>query len=151
MRRKKISLAVAVLLSLAMAAVGQTFEVNQPPKPKRESSRRRKLLPAAKPENGIGWGSSIETAREARAVDQALQKGDYRSAIASANRAARSAPNNAELWFLLGYAARLGNDYNLSLQGYQKGLALKPSSIAGLSGEAQTYAKMGRSTRPRTC
>src|SRR5205085_6556427 len=71
-------------------------------------------------------------------------KGDYRSAIASANRAARSAPNNAELWFLLGYAARLGNDYNLSLQGYQKGLALKPSSIAGLSGEAQTYARMGR-------
>src|SRR5207247_9036692 len=35
-------------------------------------------------------------------------------------------------------------DYNLSLQGYQKGLQRKPNSIQGLSGEAQTYAKMGR-------
>lgn len=126
-----------------MAAAAQTFEVNQPPQNKK-GKQEKKTAPAAKPENGIGWGSSIETAREARAVDQALQKGDYRAAIVSANRAARSAPNNAELWFLLGYAARLGNDYNLSLQGYQKGLSLKPSSIAGLSGEAQTYAKMGR-------
>jgi tetratricopeptide (TPR) repeat protein len=144
MRRKQISLAVAVLLSLAMVAAAQTFEVNQPPAQAKKGKQQQKTAPAPKPANGIGWGSSIETAREARAVDQALQKGDYRAAIASANRAASSAPNNAELWFLLGYAARLGNDYNLSLQGYQKGLALKPSSIAGLSGEAQTYAKMGR-------
>jgi tetratricopeptide (TPR) repeat protein len=143
MRRNKISLALAAFLSLAMVASAQTFEVNQPP-PKAKKGKQQKKAAAAKPENGIGWGSSIETARESRAVDQALQKGDYRAAIASANRAARSAPNNAELWFLLGYAARLGNDYNLSLQGYQKGLAVKPSSIAGLSGEAQTYAKMGK-------
>src|SRR6185312_12575737 len=94
--------------------------------------------------NGIGWGSGIETAREARAVQQALSRNDYRSAINSASRAANSAPQNAQLWFLLGYAARRGGDYNLSLQGYQKGLQRQPSSIPGLSGMAQTYAKMGR-------
>jgi len=144
MRERRILIAVAVCLSLAIAATGQTFEVNQPPTSQSKKGKQQKKGSAAPGENGIGWGSSIETAREARAVDQALQKGDYRSAIASANRAARSAPNNADLWFLLGYAARLGNDYNLSLQGYQRGLSLKPSSITGLSGEAQTYAKMGR-------
>lgn len=150
MHGKKLSIAAALFLSLAIvgSAVGQTFEVNQPPSSNAKKGKQKKAnaAPAGSPENGIGWGSGIETAREARAVDQALQKGDYRSAIASANRAARSAPKNADLWFLLGYAARLGGDYKLSLQGYQKGLELKPSSIAGLSGEAQTYAKMGRVT-----
>src|SRR6185437_4899801 len=77
-------------------------------------------------------------------VQQALSRNDYKSAIASASRAANSAPQNAQLWFLLGYAARLGGDYNLSLQGYQKGLQRQPSSIPGLSGMAQTYAKIGR-------
>ncbi len=144
MRRKKISLAVAVCLSFAITATAQTFEVNQPPSQSKKGKQKKAATPSGTPENGIGWGSSIETARESRAVTEALQRGDYRDAIAAATRAAHSAPNNAELWFLLGYAARLGNDYNLSLQGYQKGLALKPDSIAGLSGEAQTYAKMGR-------
>ena len=120
MRRQKISPAVAIFISLAMVAAAQTFEVTPKPSQKKSGKQQQRSAAPAKPENGIGWGSSIETAREARAVNDALQKGDYRSAIASANRAARSAPNNAELWFLLGYAARLGNDYNLSLQGYQK-------------------------------
>jgi tetratricopeptide (TPR) repeat protein len=144
MRGKYLSIAIALFLSLAVIQpiTAQTFEVNQPPSSKQKKTKKK--APAKKQENGIGWGSGIETAREARAVNQALQKGDYRAAIASASRAAHSAPQNAELWFLLGYAARLGNDYNLSLQGYQRGLQLKPSSIAGLSGEAQTYAKMGR-------
>ena len=153
MCEKRLSTVVGLLLLAALvgSAVAQTFEVNQPPsshsakpKQKKKGSSVRPL--ASTPENGIGWGSGIETAREARAVDQALQKGDYRSAISSATRAARSAPKNADLWFLLGYAARLGGDYKLSLDGYQRGLELKPSSIAGLSGEAQTYAKMGRVT-----
>ena len=149
MYEKRLSTVVGLLLlaALARSGVGQTFEVNQPPSSRSAKPQQKKGAgaAAATPENGgIGWGSGIETAREARAVDQALQKGDYRSAIASATRAARSAPKNADLWFLLGYAARLGGDYKLSLDGYQRGLELKPSSIAGLSGEAQTYAKMGR-------
>ena len=48
------------------------------------------------------------------------------------------------MWFLLGYAARLGGDYKLSLQGYERGLQRRPNSIQGLSGEAQTYARMDR-------
>lgn len=143
MRGKNLSIAVFLLFSLAFVdiAAAQTFEVNQPPS---KGAKSKRVPSTPKEGNQIGWGSSIETAREARAVNQALAKGDYRAAIVSATRAAHSAPQNADLWFLLGYAARLGNDYKLSLDGYQRGLQLRPSSIPGLSGEAQTYAKMGR-------
>ena len=121
----------------------QTFEINQPPKA-RKGRAKSSPTPPAENDSGIGWGSGIEVAREARAVQQALSRNDYRAAIASANRAANAAPKNADLWFLLGYAARLGGNYKLSLEGYQRGLQRKPSSIAGLSGMAQTYAKMGQ-------
>jgi tetratricopeptide (TPR) repeat protein len=145
MDRRIVSLALLLALSAVPVLTAQTFEVNQPSKPGQKAKH-----PAAAPKsesdnaNGIGWGSGIEVAREARAVQQALARNDYKAAIVSANRAANSAPQNAELWFLLGYAARLGGDYNLSLRGYQRGLERKPSSIQGLSGMAQTYARMGR-------
>src|SRR6266567_3402397 len=147
MRGKELPIAIALFFSLAAAPLlpAQTFEVNQPPKSKKSTSGKKAAAPQKSTEpGGIGWGSGIETARESRAVQQALAKGDYKAAIVSANRAANAAPQNADLWFLLGYAARLGGDYNLSLQGYQKGLQRKPSSIQGLSGMAQTYAKMGK-------
>src|SRR5881227_3339542 len=150
MRETKHFIATTLLLCLLASPclIAQTFEVNKPPAKKSQKGKQKPTAPAKSPKkgegNGIGWGSGIETAREARAVQQALAKGDYKAAIVSANRAANAAPQNADLWFLLGYAARLGGDYNLSLQGYQRGLARKPSSIQGLSGEAQTYAKMGR-------
>src|SRR4051794_889461 len=143
MRKGKILIALSFLFAVSLLSA-QTFEVNQPAPAKKGKQKAAPKKTTDENSNGIGWGSGIETAREARAVQQALAKNDYKSAIASANRAANSAPQNADLWFLLGYAARLGGDYNLSLQGYQKGLARKPSSIQGLSGEAQTYAKMGR-------
>ena len=43
-------------------------------------------------------------AREARAADEALKRNDYAAAVSFAERAAKSAPKDAELWFLLGYA-----------------------------------------------
>ncbi|HEY3974150.1 MAG TPA: tetratricopeptide repeat protein [Candidatus Sulfotelmatobacter sp.] len=92
----------------------------------------------------MGWGSSIEVAREARATQTALQHNDPRSATAHAQRAVNFAPQNADLWFTLAYAARLSGQYPLSVDAYKKGLALKPSSVEGLSGLAQTYARMGR-------
>ena len=150
MRETKHFIATTLLLCLLASPclIAQTFEVNQPPAKKSQKGKQKPTAPAKSPKkgegNGIGWGSGIETAREARAVQQALAKGDYKAAIVSANRAANAAPQNADLWFLLGYAARLGGDYNLSLQGYEKGLQRKPGSIQGLSGKAQTYAKMGR-------
>jgi len=145
-RTISIALVVAVACSAGPLLPAQTFEINQPSK---QNAKKGKKAPAAQQPpsdnaNGIGWGSGIETAREARAVQQALSRNDYKAAIASASRAANSAPQNAQLLFLLGYAARLGGDYNLSLQGYQKGLQRQPASITGLSGMAQTYAKMGR-------
>src|SRR5947207_10293151 len=150
MRETKHFIAMTALLCLLASPclIAQTFEVNQPQAKKSQKAKQKPSAPTRTTKkgegNGIGWGSGIETAREARAVQQALSKGDYKAAIVSANRAANAAPQNADLWFLLGYAARLGGDYSLSLQGYQKGLQRKPNSIQGLSGEAQTYAKMGR-------
>ena len=146
MRGKELPIAIALLFLTATPTLpAQTFEVNQPPSSKKSTSGKKAAAPQKSTEpGGIGWGSGIETARESRAVQQALAKGDYKAAIVSANRAANAAPQNADLWFLLGYAARLGGDYPLSLQGYQRGLERKPSSIQGLSGMAQTYAKMGK-------
>jgi len=147
MRRNQPFIAIALLVAAAIArsAAGQTFEIHQPSAPSQAHTKKKAVAPKTNSEeNAIGWGSGIETAREARAVGESIEKNDYRSAIASASRAAHSAPGSADLWFLLGYAARLGGDYKLSLEGYKRGLGLKPSSIAGLSGEAQTYAKMGQ-------
>jgi tetratricopeptide (TPR) repeat protein len=83
-------------------------------------------------------------AREARAAQMALQQGDARGAVAHAQHAVNAAPQNYDLWFTLAYAARLSGQYSLSVDAYQRGLALKPSSVQGLSGLAQTYARMGR-------
>jgi tetratricopeptide (TPR) repeat protein len=92
----------------------------------------------------MGWGASIEVAREARAAQTALQHGDASGAALHAQRAVNAAPQNPDLWFTLAYAARLSGQYSLSVEAYRRGLALKPSSVEGLSGLAQTYARMGR-------
>lgn len=92
----------------------------------------------------MGWGSSIAVAREARAAREALQKNDYRAASSHAERAAKAAPKNPDLWFQYAYAARLAGQYSESVDAYNRGLQARPSSVEGLSGLAQTYAKMGR-------
>ena len=65
-------------------------------------------------------------------------------AVDYAQRAAKAAPNDAQLWFLLGYAARLARKSQLSVDSYSRGLRLNPSSLDGISGLAQTYRIMGR-------
>ena len=95
-------------------------------------------------ERSLGWGSNIETARLAHAAEQALKDGNYSAAMDYAQRASQSAPNNPQLWFLLGYAARLSRKTQLSLDAYNHGLRLSPNSLDGLSGLAQTYKTMGR-------
>src|SRR5579872_2326818 len=140
--------ACAALLLLTITAAARTFEVNN----QNDTSKKKvaKGQPQQQnPEGGIGWGSGIEVAREARAAQQALEKGDYRAAVVSATRAAHSAPGNASLWFLLGYSARLADQYQVSADAYQRGLQVQPSSIQGLSGLAQTYAKIGRTSEAR--
>ncbi len=103
----------------------------------------------SKPESGqngtdFSWGAGIQVARQARAADEALKRNDYTAAVAFAQQAANSAPQDAELWFLLGYTARLDQKYQLSIDSYNRGLKLKPGAVRGLAGLAQTYAKMGR-------
>ena len=92
----------------------------------------------------LGWGSNIQNARLARAAELALQRGDHVLALEYAQRAAQSAPNDAQLWFLLGYAARLDGKYGQSAEAYRRGLQLQPSSLNGVSGLAQTYSMTGQ-------
>lgn len=129
-----------------LAAFGQTFSVgsqsDQPsPAPGKKSSTHAS---APKQDSGLGWGSSIEVAREARAAQDALQKNNYREAVFHAEHAVKSAPQNPDLWFLLAYSTRLAGQYGRSVDAYKQGLNRRPNSIEGLSGLAQTYARMGR-------
>jgi tetratricopeptide (TPR) repeat protein len=134
-------LAVALM---AGASVAQTFDVNgQTSAPTPVPSKKQGPTPANH-ESGMGWGANIEVAREARAAQMALQHGDASGATEHAQRAVNAAPQNPDLWFTLAYAARLSGKYSLSVDAYRRGLTLKPSSVAGLSGLAQTYARMGR-------
>ncbi|MGA2652519.1 MAG: tetratricopeptide repeat protein [Terracidiphilus sp.] len=92
----------------------------------------------------LGWGSSIQNARLGRAAELALEHGDHTLALEYARRAAQAAPGDPQLWFLLGYAARLDSKYQESADAYSRGLRLNPSSPEGTSGLAQTYSVMGR-------
>ncbi len=92
----------------------------------------------------LGWGSNIQNARLARAAELALQHGDHALAFDYAQRAAMATPNDPQLWFLLGYAARLDGKLQHSVEAYTRGLSLSPSATDGLSGLGQTYSLMGR-------
>src|ERR1700694_4774004 len=139
------SVRLAVLF-LATVGAGQTFDVNGQTSPtappKKQGPRSNK---PANNESGMGWGASIEVAREARAAQTALQHGDAGDAAVHAQRAVKAAPQHPDLLFPLAYAARLSGQYSLSVDAYHRGLALRPSSVEGLSGLAQTYARMGKS------
>ena len=142
---------LCLVACLCAVAAGQTFEVNSngqvnsAPAKQTKGARKKGTAPAASKEStGIGWGSSIEVSRQARAAEQAMKKGDYRSAAAFAERAAKSAPQVPDFWFLYGYASRLAGDYSNSVDAFQRGLQVAPNSVQGLSGLAQTYARMGK-------
>jgi len=135
------------LILLVALAHGQTFDVHNG-----NSSAAGAKKPAsthdAKPANsgtqGLGWGSNIEVVREARAVEDNLKRNDYTAAVTHAQQAVKLAPQDSDLWFLLGYAARLAGQHSVSVDAFKRGLQMKPNSPRGLSGLAQTYAKMGR-------
>jgi tetratricopeptide (TPR) repeat protein len=83
----------------------------------------------------------------ARAAQLALQRGDYPLGVDYAQRAAQANSSDPQLWFLLGYAARLDTKLPLSESAYERGLRLSPSSLDGLSGLAQTYSAMRRTAQ----
>ena len=130
------------MIILVSCALGQTYEINDQNSSK-TSGQKQKSSSNNNSQN-LGWGSSIEVSRQARAAQDALKRNDYAAAVSFAERAAKSAPQNADLWFLLGYAARLSERYPLSVDAFNRGLQLRPNSVSGLAGLAQTYAKMGR-------
>jgi tetratricopeptide (TPR) repeat protein len=124
---------VTVLLLLGRGA-GQTYDLGSGKQTDQQGSNM----------NDFSWGAGIEVARQARAADEALKRNDFATAVAHAQQAVNAAPQDAELWFLLGYAARLNSQNSLSVDAYNRGLKHKPNSVRGLAGLAQTYARMGR-------
>lgn len=138
----------ACLALLATLAFGQTFEINKQGAQSNEKQGKQSSA-ASQGGQGLGWGSSIEVARQARAAQDALQRGDYTAAANFAEHAANAAPQNTELWFLLGYAARLADRYQVSVDAYKRGLQNQPNSAKGLAGLAQTYVRMGRDAEAR--
>ncbi|MGH9497944.1 MAG: tetratricopeptide repeat protein [Terriglobales bacterium] len=131
--------AVLAVGTVAGAANAQTYKVGAGSVQKVQNDADKTTQ-----QKSLGWGSNIENARLARAAEQALKAGNYSSAVDYAQRAAQGAPNDPHLWFLLGYAARLNRRSQLSIDAYNHGLRLDPSSLDGLSGLAQTYNTIGR-------
>src|SRR5882724_254704 len=91
--------------TLASLAFGQDFEIkpNNSVAGAEKSSKARPNNSTPSPSQGLGWGSSIDVARQARAAQDALNRGDYAAAMTYAQQAAKSAPQNTQLWFLTGY------------------------------------------------
>jgi tetratricopeptide (TPR) repeat protein len=135
-------------------ALAQTFEINgQPSQPPATSPNGKQpharngsqsVTGSASSDTGIGWGSSIEVGRLARAAEDALRRGNSAQAADYAQRAVNAAPGDNKLWFLLGYASHMAGHYQQSVDAYQHGLQNSPGNPDGMSGLAQTYARMGR-------
>jgi tetratricopeptide (TPR) repeat protein len=143
--KSRFPLVSLCIVALFGCAFGQTFEINNG-QPSTPGKQKKQPANGDTPQSGtnFGWGSSIEVSRQVHAAQDAINKGDYAGAVTFAERAANAAPQNAELWFLLGYAARLSERYQTSIDAYNHGLKIQPNSVRGLAGLAQTYAKMGR-------
>ena len=129
-----------LLLILVLAAQAQTYKIGSA-QPEATPQGKSSTKPSSNP---LGWGSNIQNARLARAAQEALRNGKYSEAANYAQRAVQAAPNDPQLWFLLGYTARLADQFQVSINAYNQGLRLQPASVDGLSGLAQTYARMGR-------
>ncbi len=136
---------LAVLI-VAAASAAQTFDVNGQTSSASSIRLRKSGLrqppQVTRPEWAGARASRWRARREPRRPHCNMET--RAGATAHAQRAVNAAPQNPDLWFTLAYAARLSGQYSLSVDAYRRGLALKPSSVQGLSGLAQTYARMGR-------
>ena len=135
--RFKTFLVSSLIIGFFASAHAQTYKVGSPQTSEPVAAPRTQ-------QNSLGWGSNIQNARLARAAEQALKNENFSAAVDYAQRAAESAPNDPQLWFLLGYAARLARKPQLSIDAYNRGLGLSPKSLDGMSGLAQTYAALSR-------
>jgi tetratricopeptide (TPR) repeat protein len=158
----RAALSVPLALMMSMASLAQTYKVNsgttdqnqqqadQPKSDQQKAKQPQRNAQAQAQSNNqsqsdkLGWGSNIQNARLARAAESALKSGNYSAAMDFAQRAAQSAPGDDKLWFLLGYTQRLAGKEQASVESYDRGLRINPSSLEGQSGLAQTFARMGR-------
>jgi tetratricopeptide (TPR) repeat protein len=143
----KIGYLFLLVFTVCLPLQAQTYEVTPsgaqaPPSASKSQPKTHQTAPSNS--DSLGWGSNIQDARIARAAELALKQGNHPLAVSLAQRAAQAAPNDAQLWILLGYAARLNHQYPLSVEAYSHGLRLKPSAPDAMSGLAQTYAIIGR-------
>lgn len=134
---------LVLVAALPCAAGAQVYKLEPGSSAKPQANQPVTATPQS-PSQGLGFGSNIENARLANAAVEALKRGDSALAFTYAERAARAAPGNSQLWFLAGYAARLNRQFQSAVNAYTRGLHIDPSSATGLSGLAQTYAAMGR-------
>ena len=81
----------------------------------------------------------------------ALKQGNHALAVSLAQRPRRRLRMIPRYGYLLGYAARLNQQYPLSVDAYSHGLRLKPGALDGMSGLAQTYASWAEPTRRWAC
>src|SRR5512146_951851 len=88
----------SLAMLLCITAAAQTFEISPqggaaPPPAESPGARTNRSKPRAQApaSSGLGWGSNIEVARQSRAAEAALQKGDYATAAQYAQRAANAA------------------------------------------------------------
>ncbi len=138
----KICCVCLLVIGLVGSLRGQTYSVGSPATPP-AAPAKGKAAPAPSAGQSLGFGSNIENARLARAAELALKQHEYVQALDFAQRAARAAPNDPNLWFLLGYASRLNGKGQQSVDAYSHGLKLNPASLDGLSGLAQSHRMMG--------
>ncbi len=132
------------LAGAACALSAQTYSIGGSNTPASSPSAKQQAPTQQSQDQQLGWGSNIQNARIARAAQLALQHGERAQALDYARKAVKSAPNDPQLWFLLGYAARLNNQFKESEAAYQHGLSLSPGSLDGTSGLAQDYSQVGR-------
>ncbi len=133
--------------SAVWAQESQTYQIGSDTSKSPQAQKQQKKQgqgPNQTQGQDLGWGTNIQNARIGRAAELALKKGDKAQALDFARRAVKTAPNDSQLWFLLGYAARLNGRMGESVDAYGKGLALNPGSLEGSSGLAQDYVIMGR-------
>src|ERR1700688_3188813 len=124
------------MLALLTCCLGQTYDVGGQGGTAPHKSQTPSDAAKNSNQTELGGGSSIDVARQSRAAQDALKRNDYAAAISYAERAAKSAPQNPELWFLLGYCNRLGDHYQASVDAFNRGLKIQPGSVRGMAGLA---------------
>lgn len=88
----------------------------------------------------------------AEALDKArslIESRDWRSAITALERARSEAPDNADVYNLLGFANRKLNRFDESLRHYTKALSLNPEHRGALEYLGELYVQTGRTADAR--